>query len=106
METFKNIESNIYIIQFKNKIIRHIIIFHFVIFLYFFLDHGFKIPERIKITSQAPKKNWEHIAMTQKNTIKNLRNEVKVINQKNKQYASTIQKLKVGVMYTFNVNTM
>jgi len=71
--------------------------------LYFFLDPGFKIPENFKNTNQPPEKNWEHIAMIQQYTIDELRKKVKVLHQKIRRYSSTIETLKVSVLFTFKV---
>jgi hypothetical protein len=76
-----------------------------IIVLYFkiILDPGFKMPESFKITFQSPEKNWENIAITQKKTIHDLRKKIKVLHQKIRRYASTIENLKVSFLYTFDL---
>lgn len=68
--------------------------------MYFFLDPDLKIPESLKITFQPAEKNWENIAMTQQKTIDDLRKKVKVLHQKIRRYSSTIETLKVSILYT------
>lgn len=71
--------------------------------MYFFSDPSFKISENMtKYTFQPPEKNWKNIAMTQTKTILDLRKKVKVLHQKIRRYNSTIEKLKVSILYTFN----
>jgi len=91
IQTPRNIESNLnlYLLSYNYFPLR--------IFLYFFLDPGFKIPESFKNTFQPPEKNWEHIAMIQQKTIHDLRKKVKVLHQKIRRYSSTIETLKVSV---------
>jgi len=97
IETSRNIESNLYLYF----IIKQLFLITYI--YVFLLDPGFKIPENFKITFQRPEKNWENIAMTQQKTIHELRKKVKVLHQKIRRYSSTIETLKVSVLYIFNV---